>query len=163
LPDAGYNGYISVGADGRVVTPQNLTPQGVIAAGDLATHADLDTLVDTYDLADVAHLADIPAPPDLSPYIVGDSAREIAGPFSLRLQQAATFDTFFSADYDFGAGGIRSWADYAYFGYFTGSGAITLSTVDNMFGTVTRFWFCSLSNTLQNVDGVYFFYVIGTP
>jgi hypothetical protein len=63
LPDSGYNGYLSIGADGRVVVPNNLTPEGLAVAADLATHADLDasatatynSLVSDYSLDTVIH------------------------------------------------------------------------------------------------------------
>jgi hypothetical protein len=42
MPDSGTPGYITINADGTVVTPNNLTPEGVIEAGDLATHADVN-------------------------------------------------------------------------------------------------------------------------
>jgi hypothetical protein len=59
MSDQGSTGYIRVHPDGTVETPNNMTPGGLIVAGDLATHADvqadLDALISDYGLATVIH------------------------------------------------------------------------------------------------------------
>src|SRR4051794_8336165 len=94
MPDTGSNGYLHVNPDGTVVVPSNLSPEGLILAGDLVTQTDLDNAV--AGLADTAYVDGSVA--TLSGDVVHGAGMQISGQYTVAINGAGGQDTILQVD-----------------------------------------------------------------
>jgi hypothetical protein len=188
MPDSGTPGYITINADGTVVTPNNLTPEGVIEAGDLATHADVNAaLTAAEDYTDGAFntataytdgafnnaTAYTDASVDgLAPEVDGDGlnvvrgnpARLIAGQYAADIDQPAGSLATFFVDYDFGPDGPPGvWTEWTVVGglfLFAGQANYIGATYPG--GNTARLNFVCTAPAPVTVQGTFLFHIIGT-
>jgi hypothetical protein len=140
MSDQGSDGYVSVNPDGTVVVPSNMTVGGLIVAGDLATHADLDaSATATYNavVSDYGALQFGP-PRSIPVHIAGGNLTASivsGGPYG-ELDAAA------------------EWTPVGYLGLANGVAAVgdIVASGDHLNVTIV-----SLSTGLQAIDGNYFF------
>jgi hypothetical protein len=168
MSDQGSDGYVSVNPDGTVVVPSNMTVGGLIVAGDLATHADLDAsatatynaVVSDYDLADVIH---DPGELDVFHTVKVDTiggadlgALQFGPPRSIPVHIAGgnlTASIVSGGPYG-ELDAAAEWTPVGYLGLANGVAAVgdIVASGDHLNVTIV-----SLSTGLQAIDGNYFF------
>jgi hypothetical protein len=160
VPDSGHNAYVAVRPDGTVDVPSNITPEGVIAAGDLVSRADLDEALGAA-LDGVVYTGDL-----------SDEARTTAP--GLRITDQYTIDIsnpcgqLTGHDYDIDLTDSPlgwGWPNWTIVGYYfaTGPAPVSQPSVRSLGGNSLRFQFISLASSLSLMEGTYVFNFIGNP
>jgi hypothetical protein len=157
VPDSGHNGYLAVRPDGTVDVPSNIDVNGVVAAGDFATHSDLDAAVAGVAFAD--DFADVVRFPAGGPIWVTDQ-------YQIAINNPCGQLTGHDYDIDLSDSPLGwGWPSWTIVGYYsaTGPAPISAPNVRSLGGNSLRFQFISLASSLSLMQGVYVFNFIGTP
>lgn len=157
MADTGFNGAIAVHPDGTVQVAQTIDVNGAIAAGDFATHTDLDDALASANAytdalsADVVHGAGLAVSAEYSVYLPpsamspGQSIAVLGGPYTE---------------------GFGVWPEWTIAGHFVPAVICEVAypeITDPSSGGQLQFNFASVASGLQNAEGTFYFHFIGTP